>query len=106
MELDPEEQRRLSELEARTSAEDPWFALGLRAGEPLPPAEYRRERSGLRIGLSLVASAIAVGLFLAGVPCGGFAAALGAVLALVTAGDRLSGPPTPPPPPQRPTSRP
>ncbi len=94
MELGPDEERRLAELEARTSAEDPWFALGLRAGEPYPPAEYRRHRGHrLHLLLALAAGALAIGAFLAGSPCGGLVAALGAVLALATIRDGFFGPP-------------
>ncbi|GAA1601621.1 hypothetical protein GCM10009679_01570 [Saccharothrix algeriensis] len=95
MELDPDDERRLAELEARTSAEDPWFALGLRAGEPCPPAEYRRHRKHrLRLLLALATSALAITAFLAGSPCGGMIAALGAVLALVTIRDGFFSPPS------------
>ncbi|WP_144123885.1 DUF3040 domain-containing protein [Catellatospora sichuanensis] len=93
MALGPEEESRLAELAERTRAEDPHFALGLGAGEPRPPAEYRRRRrSGLRIALGLTGFAVAVALFAAGAPGGGFVAALGAVLALATIGDGFSGP--------------
>lgn len=95
VEMGPDEERRLAELEARTTAEDPWFALGLRAGEPYPPSEYRRHRRHrLRLLLALAASAVAIAAFLAGSPCGGLIAALGAVLALVTIRDGFFGPPS------------
>ncbi|WP_155373877.1 DUF3040 domain-containing protein [Catellatospora vulcania] len=93
MALGPEDERRLAELAERTRADDPQFALGLGAGEPRPPAEYRRgRRSGLRIALGLAGFALALGLFAAGAPGGGLIAALGAVLTLVTIGDGFSGP--------------
>ncbi|GAB4050967.1 DUF3040 domain-containing protein [Catellatospora paridis] len=93
MALGPEEESRLAELAERTRAEDPHFALGLGAGEPRPPAEYRkRRRSGLRIALSLTGFALAVFLFATGAPGGGFLAALGAVLALAAVGDGFADP--------------
>lgn len=88
MALGPDDERRLAELAEHTRADDPPFALGLGAGDPTPPAEYRKRRhTGLRITLGLTGFALAVFLFAAGTPGGGFLAALGAVLALATIGD-------------------
>ncbi|MEV0456608.1 DUF3040 domain-containing protein [Catellatospora methionotrophica] len=87
MALGPEDESRLAELAERTRAQDPRFARGLGAGEPQPPAEYRVRRTGWRIALALTGCAVALFLFSVGAPGGGFLAALGAVLALVTIGD-------------------
>lgn len=98
MALGPYEQHRLDELASLTRAEDPDFAVGLSSGQPFPPAEYRRRFTRLRIAFAFAASGLAVAAFLAGMPGGGFMAALGALLALVTVREGFFGPPPTQPP--------